>query len=119
MNSEEKRDIQKAEIGAMAAGQRDDPKEYPDAPYLYKQSEQENVSMSTGALVYSATDFVLPGKNGFDLAVSRQYNSGNSNAKEPNMYYENKPAVAYYYTLKAYVCDKCRDTCTMHLFRLK
>ena len=41
------------------------------------------VSPATGNATVRVTDFVLPGKNGFDLEISRVYNSFSSNLYEP------------------------------------
>lgn len=52
-----------------------DDKQYPDAPYSVKNSGQESVSVSNGGLSYTSKDLALPGKNGFDLVITRQYDS--------------------------------------------
>lgn len=61
----------------------DDPKEgqYLENPFLHSGLTDESVAMNSGALVYTHTDFVLPGKNGFDLKIARRYNSSNSNTE--------------------------------------
>ncbi|WRS27292.1 RHS repeat-associated core domain-containing protein [Oscillospiraceae bacterium MB08-C2-2] len=53
-------------------------KNYPDAPFSYSSAENESASMGTGAFQLTATDFILPGKNGLDLVMTRQYNSSNA-----------------------------------------
>lgn len=59
-----------------------DPKSYPEAPFSYRFSERENVSLGTGGLEYRESDFTLPGKNGFDLAIARVYSSSESGLYE-------------------------------------
>ena len=49
------------------------------APFRYDFQQNEDISLNSGALEYFATDFVLPGKNGFDLVVKRTYNSTEAN----------------------------------------
>ena len=46
-----------------------------EAPYTFDINNQEKVNLNTGDLVYEATDYVLPGKNGLDLVIGRRYNS--------------------------------------------
>ena len=43
-----------------------------------KNAGTESINTSYGNLTYKATDLTLPGKNGFDLNVTREYNSNES-----------------------------------------
>ncbi len=54
-------------------------KQYPESPFIYFESNQVNVQLSTGNVQYETTDFVLPGRDGFDLTIARRYDSGCSN----------------------------------------
>ncbi|MEG0804406.1 MAG: hypothetical protein RSF90_05575, partial [Pygmaiobacter sp.] len=58
-------------------------KSYLPAPFTYHVSEKEQVSLASGALEYHEADFVLPGKNGFNLAISRIYSSDDAGLYEP------------------------------------
>jgi len=60
----------------------DDPKEFPIAPFSVNNDEIENIGLNSGSLQLAITDFVLPGKNGFDLALTRRYSSAMSNTEE-------------------------------------
>lgn len=50
-------------------------KKYQEAPFSYKREVAESVILSGGTLRHTVTDFTLPGRNGFDLTVSRSYDS--------------------------------------------
>ena len=41
----------------------------------YFNTQQENVSPSSGSLTISATDLILPGRDGFDFIIQRLYDS--------------------------------------------
>jgi len=56
-----------------------DLKEYLEAPFVYGAGVNESVVLSNGSLQYFATDFSLPGRNGFDFSVVRKYDSNNAN----------------------------------------
>ena len=56
-----------------------DPKKYMEAPFSYSMANNESVNLANGSLSYRTTDFILPGKNGFDLVISRVYNTDNAN----------------------------------------
>jgi len=56
-----------------------DSKEYLEAPFSYGVSGNESVVLSNGSLQYTVTDFSLPGRNGFDLTITRKYDSDTSN----------------------------------------
>ena len=51
---------------------------YSDAPFSYRFSEHERASLADGTLEYVQTDFVLPGRNGFDLSITRSYSSADA-----------------------------------------
>ena len=59
-----------------------DTKEYPEAPFAYGVDRNESIVLSNGSLQYTETDFVLKGKNGFDLCIARRYSSDCSNLHE-------------------------------------
>ena len=54
-------------------------KQYPESPFIYFESNQVNVQLNTGNVQYDTTDFVLPGRDGFDLTIARRYDSGCAN----------------------------------------
>ncbi|WP_313347264.1 RHS repeat-associated core domain-containing protein [Lacrimispora sp.] len=54
-------------------------KQYPESPFTYFESNQVNVQLNTGNLQYETTDFVLPGRDGFDVTIARRYDSGCAN----------------------------------------
>lgn len=54
-------------------------KQYPESPFTYFESNQVNVQLNTGNVQYETTDFVLPGRDGFDLIIARRYDSGCAN----------------------------------------
>ncbi|RFZ75929.1 hypothetical protein DS742_26420 [Lacrimispora amygdalina] len=54
-------------------------KQYPESPFTYFESNQVNVQLSTGNVQYVTTDFVLPGRDGFDVTIARRYDSGCAN----------------------------------------
>ncbi len=79
-------------VFAMTAAERDlyNHQYYPQSVNNggINQAPQESkhdfyVNPATGNATVRVTDFVLPGKNGFDLEVSRVYNSFSSNLYEP------------------------------------
>ena len=45
----------------------------------YFESNKVNIQLSTGNLQYETTDFVLPGRDGFDVTIARRYDSGCAN----------------------------------------
>lgn len=45
------------------------------APYASRNDERESVALNSGALIYQTEDYVLPGVNGLDLVIGRQYDS--------------------------------------------
>lgn len=54
-------------------------KEYPQDPFSYFASAQVDVTLSSGNVQYETTDFVLPGRDGFDVRIARRYDSGCAN----------------------------------------
>ena len=54
-------------------------KQYPESPFTYFESNKVNIQLSTGNLQYETTDFVLPGRDGFDVTIARRYDSGCAN----------------------------------------
>jgi len=56
-----------------------DVKEYPENPFNYFEPDQVNVQLSSGTFQYEVTDFVLPGRDGFDVSITRRYDSGCAN----------------------------------------
>lgn len=55
-----------------------------EAPYTVGL-HGENVSLLSGALSVSATDLVLPGRNGLSFALQRTYNSSNAQFEQPDV----------------------------------
>ena len=66
-----------------------DIKQYPESPFTYFDTNQVNVQLSTGSLQYDVTDFVLPGRNGFDVTIARRYDSGCANLVDMAPYVKN------------------------------
>lgn len=66
-----------------------DIKQYPESPFTYFDTNQVNVQLSTGSLQYDVTDFVLPGRNGFDVTIARRYDSGCANLTDMAPYVKN------------------------------
>jgi len=63
-----------------------DIKQYPESPFTYFETNQVNVQLSTGNVQYETTDFVLPGRDGFDVSIARRYDSGCSNLVDMDPY---------------------------------
>ncbi|WRS28607.1 RHS repeat-associated core domain-containing protein [Oscillospiraceae bacterium MB08-C2-2] len=74
-----------------------DPKEYVEAPFQYKRDDCEAISLNSGSLRYSVNDLVIPGKNGFDLVVARQYDSASANIEDISI--KSKRGKQYFYYL--------------------
>ena len=77
---------------AVAHGDISDVKEYPESPFSYYETNQVNIQLCSGDLQYEVTDFVLPGRDGFDVSIARRYNSGCANLVDMNpvIYINNK-----------------------------
>lgn len=56
-----------------------DTKEYQDNPFTYFENSEINVQLASASFRYDVTDFVVPGRNGFDLIIARRYDSGCAN----------------------------------------
>lgn len=72
-------------VAAFAAADEnieEDPKQYTEAPFKYAHTDNESVSLNSGALIYTVTDFVIPGKNGMDTVIRRKYNSAQANTHD-------------------------------------
>lgn len=54
-------------------------KQYPESPFNYFETNHINVQLNTGNVQYDTTDFVLPGRDGFDVSIARRYDSGCAN----------------------------------------
>ena len=65
-----------------------DPKTYNKAPFSI-EDRNEDVVLNSGALILSYEDLVLPGRNGFDLRFTRQYDSSRANTDDINLYYDD------------------------------
>ena len=63
-----------------------DIKQYPESPFTYFETNQVNVQLSTGNVQYETTDFVLPGRDGFDVSIARRYDSGCANLMDMDPY---------------------------------
>jgi len=72
-------------------------KQYNEAPFVYNYQDRENISLNSGALEYRSPDFVLPGRNGLDLEITRRYDSQSSNAYDFN--YTSEKRTMYYYVI--------------------
>ena len=66
-----------------------DPKTYNKAPFSI-EDRNEDVVLNSGALILSYDDLVLPGRNGFDLRFTRQYDSSRANTEDINLYYDDE-----------------------------
>jgi RHS repeat-associated protein len=66
-----------------------DIKQYPESPFNYFETNQLNVRLSTGDVQYEVTDFVLPGKDGFDISIARRYDSGCANLEDMDPHFKN------------------------------
>lgn len=56
------------------------PEEVLGKPYAYDHQGNFDVNLNTGAYSYTETDLSIPGKNGLDLVLTRQYNSDQARA---------------------------------------
>ena len=111
--SQEEMSTEDIELGmqeSMASASQDDAftvqgtqftdKVYSD-PFKITDNVEEQVAYTDGSLVYTVTDFVLPGKNGLDLEIKRRYDSSKANYFEAigEMGYTGSNQMAYiYYT---------------------
>ena len=79
-------------VGEIGEDEIGNPKSYTEAPFRFMRSGSESVILNNGSLQYTETDFVLPGRNGFDLVVSRRYNSDSAgiNEMQPDPYTSKK-----------------------------
>lgn len=66
-----------------------DIKQYPESPFNYFESNQIDVKLSTGDVQYDITDFVLPGRDGFDVTIARRYDSGCANLVDMDISLKN------------------------------
>jgi RHS repeat-associated protein len=66
-----------------------DIKQYPESPFTYFETNHVNVQLSTGNVQYETTDFVLPGRDGFDVSIARRYDSGCANLVDMDPYVKN------------------------------
>ncbi|WP_312502282.1 RHS repeat-associated core domain-containing protein [Lacrimispora sp.] len=64
-------------------------KQYPESPFTYFETNHVNVQLNTGNVQYETTDFVLPGRNGFDVTIARRYDSGCANLVDMAPYVMN------------------------------
>ncbi|SET91941.1 RHS repeat domain-containing protein [Lacrimispora sphenoides] len=67
-----------------------DIKEYPESPFTYFETNQVNVKLNTGTVQYETTDFVLPGRDGFDVSIARRYDSGCANLVDMDPYVKSE-----------------------------
>ncbi len=51
---------------------------YVSSPYVYNNGDNESISLASGELTYRTNDYILPGRNGLDLVIGRQYNSADA-----------------------------------------
>ncbi len=72
-----------------------DVKQYPESPFTYFETNQVNVQLSTGNVQYETTDFVLPGRDGFDVTIARRYDSGCANLVDMDPYIDIKKKDPY------------------------
>ncbi|MCI8810290.1 MAG: RHS repeat protein, partial [Oscillibacter sp.] len=65
--------------GTLAAAAANDasyaPEEEIGQPYSYEKNAELNVNLNTGDYTYNETDLTIPGRNGLDLNLTRQYNT--------------------------------------------
>ncbi|WP_221227833.1 RHS repeat domain-containing protein [Rhodocyclus tenuis] len=87
-----------------------DPGLYPNRAYV-NQSANEHIDPFTGALQWHFTDIHLPGNGGFDLKVTRSYNSATINPDNPAASYDSIAGLGWTIhfgrvlkTKDAYVC---------------
>ncbi len=80
--------VQAMALSAVAPEETEDTKEYLQAPYSYSMEKNETVALNNGALRCTVTDFMLPGRNGFDLAIARKYSADNANLTEISPKYD-------------------------------
>lgn len=71
-------------------------KQYPESPFTYFESNQVNVQLNTGNVQYETTDFVLPGRDGFDVTIARRYDSGCANLVDMAPYVINSMLLTGY-----------------------
>ncbi|MBR6657586.1 MAG: RHS repeat protein, partial [Oscillospiraceae bacterium] len=75
---------QKSEI--LSNSSQTTSEDYIEPPYVYQYNQNEKIALSSGSLIYENVDYVLPGRNGLDLVISRRYKT--SNATLLNTYIE-------------------------------
>ena len=76
------------------------PQEVLGKPYSYDQQGNFDINISNGAYSYTETDLSIPGKNGLDLVLTRQYHSDLAHTMRPIGHYytkEDTPAFTVFY----------------------
>ena len=73
-----------AELAATEDSQiRYSPKEVLGQLYSYDRQGDFDINLSTGAYSYTETDLSIPGKNGLDLVLTRQFHSEQASTRRP------------------------------------
>lgn len=71
-----------AEMASLASSDEPtyyDPKEVLGKPYTYDRQGNFDVNLKDGSYSYTETDLSIPGKNGLDLVLTRQFHSDRAN----------------------------------------
>ncbi|WP_195282371.1 RHS repeat-associated core domain-containing protein [Harryflintia acetispora] len=75
--------------GSSSQEDQQEPQKYPLSPFSLNRDETEHIGLGSGNLNLTVTDFVLPGKNGFDLKLTRTYNSMMANVTDLTIKFES------------------------------
>lgn len=67
-----------------------DVKQFMETPFTYHETDQVNVQLNNAAIQYQMEDFVLPGRDGFDVSIARRYDSGSANLVDMDPYVKYK-----------------------------
>lgn len=89
-NEVNSREVQLSRAALSVEEEFSDIKQYPESPFTYFETNQVNVQLSTGNVQYETTDFVQPGRDGFDVTIARRYDSGCANLVDMDPYIDIK-----------------------------
>lgn len=93
-------------VGADPTGTFYAPEEILGRPYSYDKQGNFNINVNNGSYSYTETDLSIPGKNGLDLVLTRQYNSDQASTMRTMGWYDSEDdRVAFKVYYRWYIVD--------------